>query len=190
MRFLRRILRPVFCCSVLCDQARSGELKLVVPHSAVVYFSHTGNTCKVAERVAEITGADLFEIKSLTQYPKAYYPSTRFVKKEIESGVLPDIESIAADLSHYEVIFVGSPTWWHHIAGVVQRWLTDNDLRGKTIAPFNTHGGGGLMHCHEDVLRLCPDSNVLDNLTVYEDGDCDLDDEIFDWLKRNRLQSA
>ena len=99
MRFLRRILRPFFCCSALSAQARSGELKLVVPHSAVVYFSHTGNASKVAERVAEITEADLFEIKSRTQYPKAYYPTTRFVKKEIESGVLPDIGPITADLA-------------------------------------------------------------------------------------------
>ncbi len=85
---------------------------------------------------------------------------------------------------------MGLPTWWRHIAGVVQRWLIDNDWHGKTTAPFNSHGGGGLMYCHEDVLRLCPDSNVLENPTVYEDGDCDLDDEIFDWLKRNRLQSS
>lgn len=189
MRFLRRILRPVFCCSALCSRAQSGEEKLSVPHSAVVYFSHTGNTRTVAEHIAELTGADLFEIKSLTQYPKAYYPSTHFVKKEIESGILPEIEPIAVDLSDYEVIFVGSPTWWHHIAGVVQRWLLDNDLRGKTIAPFNTHGGGGLMHCNEDVRRLCPDSNVINNLTVYEDGDCDLDSSILNCLKINHLQS-
>lgn len=123
MRFLRRILRPVFCCSALCSRAQSGEEKLSVPRSAVVYFSHTGNTRTVAEHIAELTGADLFEIKSLTQYPNAYYPSTHFVKKEIESGILPEIEPIAVDLSDYEVIFVGSPTWWHHIAGVVQRWL-------------------------------------------------------------------
>ena len=89
MRFLRRILRPVFCCSTLSAQARSGELKLVVPHSAVVYFSHTGNASKVAERVAEITEADLFEIKSRTQYPKAYYPTTRFVKKKLKAACYP-----------------------------------------------------------------------------------------------------
>ena len=158
MRFLRRILRPVFCCSALCSRAQSGEEKLSVPRSAVVYFSHTGNTRTVAEHIAESTGADLFEIKSLTQYPKAYCPSTHFVKKEIESGV-------------------------------VQRWLLDNDLRGKTIAPFNTHGGGGLMHCNEDVRRLCPDSNVINNLTVYEDGDFDLDSSILNWVKINHLQS-
>ena len=94
MRFLRRILRPVFSCSALCSRAQSGEEKLSVPHSAVVYFSHTGNTRTVAEHIAELTGADLFEIKSLTQYPKAYYPSTHFVKNEIESGILPEIEPI------------------------------------------------------------------------------------------------
>lgn len=152
---------------------------------AVVYFSKTGTTRKVAETIRELTGADLYEVTTKEPYPEEYRPTTEIVKEEIEKGFEREIVAPKIDLSKYDVVILGTPTWWHHAAVPLQTWIRSVDLKGKTIGHYNTHGGGGLMHTEEDFLKLLPNEKHLTHLTTR--GSWGSSGDIRDWLAANKL---
>ena len=114
---------------------------------AVVYFSVTGNTKKVAEYIKEETNADLFEI-----IPKQKYTSedlnyndktTRATKEQNDESVRPEIEN-TIDVSDYDVIFIGYPIWWGDVPRIIQTFMENNDLGNKTLIPFCTSGSSSI----------------------------------------------
>ena len=149
---------------------------------AFVYFSKTGNTRKVAEAIRSLTGADLCEVTTKEPYPEEYTPTTEIVKEEIEKGIEREIVAPKIDLSKYDVMILGTPTWWHHVAQALQTWVKSVDLKGKTVAHYNTHGGGGRMHTEEDFLKLLPENKHLGHLTVRGSA-WGLTGDVEDWLK-------
>lgn len=108
----------------------------------VAYFSATGNTQGVAERIAELTGADMYRIIPAIPYSANPYDDSDRIQNEAYNdlrpavGNLPDSEIIAL----YDTIFVGSPCWWHQPAMVVCTFLEAYDLKDKVIIPFFTYG--------------------------------------------------
>jgi flavodoxin len=83
---------------------------------------------------------------------------------------MPEIEAIPDNLDSCDVIFVGTPIWWHTMAPPVFTFLSHADLSGKTVVPFCTHGGGGKGQYINDVAKLCKNSIILDELVVYGNG--------------------
>ena len=135
----------------------------------VAYYSHSGNTRAVAEKIKEITGGDLFEIKTSHEYPKNYTDIINQAKDEKEQDFMPELtESI--DISAYDIIFIGSPVWWYTFASPVRTFLSENDFSGKTIMPFCTHGGGGASMTYSDIARLCQNSDVKAGFDSYENN--------------------
>ncbi|MBQ9498410.1 MAG: flavodoxin [Selenomonadaceae bacterium] len=143
----------------------------------VVYFSRTGeeynvgnitkgNTEIVAEYIAQKVGADTFEIKPAKPYPDAYEPCTEIAKQELESNARPALEKNIDSLAQYDTIFLGFPIWWSALPRVVVTFLEANDLSGKTIIPFCTHGGSGLANSEREIKDACPNAKVLDGLAV------------------------
>ena len=155
--------------------------------TAIVYYSHSGNTRTVASRLSALTEVPVFEIVPQTPYPNAYRPTTNQVREEMQKGYLPPIHTPSIDLNNFDILIIGTPTWWHHIARPVASWLSQTDLSGKVIMPFNTHGGGGLMQTRDDFVQMCPKSTVTQSLTIYGSGDSDLDEQILRWLKQVNL---
>jgi flavodoxin len=84
----------------------------------------------------------------------------------------------------YDTIFVGSPNWWDTIAPPVATFLSENDLSGKTIVPFCTHGGGGLGSISEDIAELCPQSTMLNSFEIYGSGGRDAQARVSAWLSK------
>lgn len=172
------------CAMTLNPAARAAETK--VPENtrriAVVYFSKTGNTRKVAEAIRSLTGADLYEVTTKEPYPEEYTPTTEIVKEEIEKGIEREIVAPKIDLSKYDVVILGTPTWWHHVAQALRTWIKSVDLKGKTVAHYNTHGGGGRMHTEEDFLKLLPENKHLGHLSVRGSA-WGLTSDVEDWLK-------
>jgi len=70
------------------------------------------------------------------------------------------------------------------MAPAVMTFLENNDLEGKTIVPFITHGGGGKYQIKEDMEKLAKGAKVLNPLVIYERGNGQTDKEITDWLKK------
>ena len=73
----------------------------------------------------------------------------------VKRGYEPELKPVGADIAGYDVIAVGTPTWWYTMAPAVRTFLHQNDLRGKTVVPFMTNGGWP-GHVIKDMKALCP----------------------------------
>lgn len=145
-------------------QAASESTQTEVDSSRVLiaYYSWGGNTRTAAQAVQQATGGKLVEITPKKPYPTAYRACVDQAKKEINEGFLPAIAtSEPIDLNQYDVIFVGSPNWWSTLAPPVSSFLTQNPMKGKKVAVFVTHGGGGMANCQRDAKRLSPGADFL-----------------------------
>ena len=146
----------------------------------IAYYSHTGNTKSVAEKIQSLIGGDLFEIKTTQTYPANYNDLINQAQIEKQNNVMPKlVESI--DISDYDKIFIGTPVWWYTFATPIRTFLAENDFSGKTIVPFCTHGGGGASSTYTDIQGLCPNAVVEEGFTSYQDS-AKLSD-IEAWLK-------
>lgn len=118
-----------------------------------------GNTERVAEYIAEATGADLFEIDTVEEYPADYYQCTDAAKRELQEHARPALKEIP-DVSGYDTIFLGYPIWWGTMPMGVYTFLDSVDLAGKTICPFATSEGSGLGSSVREIGRVAPKANV------------------------------
>lgn len=134
----------------------------------IVYYSWSEgkNTETLAKYIQEQTGADLFRIEAVKPYPLDYNACVKAAKEDIEAGKKPAIKQHVSNIGQYDIIFVGTPNWWSTMAPPVLTFLSDCDLSGKTIIPFNTHGGGGAAHCFTDMEKVQPEAKFLKGLAV------------------------
>lgn len=155
----------------------------------IVYYSWSGNTRRVAKAIHEIVGGDIVELEPEEPYPESYNATLERAKREIRSEYRPPLKTKIDGIEVYNVIFVGSPNWWGTIAPPVASFLSQYNLSGKTIAPFFTHGGGGLQRMLDDLKKLCPFSKILPAFTVYGSGGGNLKDRLYRWLKDTGILS-
>ena len=149
----------------------------------VVYYSHSGNTRKIAELIQLKTDATLHEIQPKDAYPTDYDAVVKQAKKEIQAGLRPELAS-AIDAAGYDTVFVGSPNWWSTIAPPVATFLAGCDLSGKTVVPFLTHGGGGAARMERDIAKLCPQAVMKPGLVVSGDGGSRAAAQVTAWLEQ------
>lgn len=149
----------------------------------VAYYSRTGNTMNVANQIAAATGADLYRIETVdaNYYPTEYTATTEQAQREIRDGTLPPIKDIP-DLTEYDTVFIGTPCWWGTMASPVRTFLTNADLSGKTVVPFNTHGGSGVANVHMNIIELTPDSTHLNGIAIYGSQSKNSTDMVHEWL--------
>lgn len=142
----------------------------------VVFFSHTGenygvgnitkgNTCIVAEMIAEATGGELFEIVPVQKYPKTYDACVDLAKKEKSAGARPAIEGDIA-VEEYDTVFIGYPNWWGDMPMPVYTFIERHDWQGKNIIPFCTHEGSGLSNTEKYIAEACKDATVGKGLAM------------------------
>lgn len=147
----------------------------------VVYFSFSGNTKFVAQKIQNKTGADIFEIKTIKKYPNSYNETVEIAKEEIQKNIPVEIEG-KIDITPYDVIFIGTPAWWYTMAPAVKTFILNNNFEGKTIVPFVTHGGGGGYRIKEEMQEYAKNASVKNALVVAGRGNFNLDKEIDNWL--------
>ena len=108
----------------------------------VAYYSWSnGNTEKIAEQLADACAADLARIETVEPYPEDYDQTVQQGQDEVNSGFEPEVEPLAYDPQDYDVIAVGTPTWWYTMAPAVKSFLAEHDWTGKTVVLFMTNGG-------------------------------------------------
>ena len=116
----------------------------------VVYYSATGNTKDVAEKIANITGGDLFEIEPKEPYTDDDLDWTKDdsrVTREHEDESLRDVELVSTTVDNwdsYDTVYIGYPIWWGIAAWPVDNFVKDNDFTGKTVIPFCTAASSGI----------------------------------------------
>ncbi len=150
----------------------------------VVYFSATGNTESLAQTIAEVTGADIYEI-----VPEEPYTSEdlnysndgcRADQEMNDPDARPAIAGGIENIDEYDTILLGYPIWWGTMPRIINTFLETYDLSGKTIMPFCTSGGTGITTSVSDIRDICTDSEVTDGLrgSASTDGS-----EIEEWLE-------
>lgn len=132
----------------------------------IVYLSRTKNTKAVAEMIQKETGGRLVELELVTPYPENYRAIVAQVAKENETGFLPSLKTKITDLNQYEVVFLGFPTWGMQLPPPMKSFLSQNNLSGKKVIPFNTNGGYGIGSSFDTVEKLCKRCQILDGFSV------------------------
>lgn len=131
----------------------------------VVYYSVGGNTRAVAKKIARALKADIAEIRTVKSYPDDYDVLVSLGKKEVESGYIPQIVPLSADLSQYDAVVIGTPVWWYTFAPAVKTFLANADLKGKRVYPFATNGGW-LGHTPSDFRKALRGATVAPVLSI------------------------
>ena len=141
----------------------------------VAYFSATGTTQRVSERIVDITGADVYRIEAADPYADNPYDDSDRIQHEAYNDLRPGVVNLpdASIIAQYDTIFVGSPIWWHQPAMVVCTFLEAYDLSGKTIIPFFTYGATTYLNeSMQKIYKLTPNSKHIPE-TLPEDLDPD-----------------
>lgn len=151
----------------------------------VVYFSHGGNTQKLAKEISDQVGGDFRRIEPVNAYPEGdeLYDYT---EQEQADDARPEIQDLNIDMSKYDTVFIGYPIWWYTYPQVILTFFDNYDLTGKTIAPFVTHGGSGMSGTEDDMREYLSDKDVtvLDGLAVSRnDIEEDQSQTVTNWLE-------
>ena len=114
----------------------------------VVYFSVTGNTKGVAEKIAGITGADIYEIKAAEEYTSEDIDydnaESRTTHEQNDSSARPEIGSAPISLEGYTTIYIGYPIWWGQEPRIMDTFVESYDFDGITMIPFCTSGSSDI----------------------------------------------
>ena len=136
----------------------------------VVYYSWSnGNTKKIAEQLANKTGADIARIETAEPYRGSYEEVVKQGKREVEAGFTPQINPLSVNLADYDVLAIGTPTWWYTMAPAVLTFLTVNDFTGKTVIPFMTNGGWP-GHVIKDMKDKCKGAAFAHEMQIQFDS--------------------
>ncbi len=113
----------------------------------VAFFSASGSTRKLANTLAQVVGADVYEIKPATPYTGKDLnwndSQSRSSVEMADKNSRPALNDTDAKISEYDTIFVGFPIWWYVAPHIVNSFLESYDFAGKTIVLFATSGGSG-----------------------------------------------
>ncbi|TKC01132.1 flavodoxin [Pedobacter cryophilus] len=147
--------------TTLLDSKHSKDKKVLI-----VYLSRTKNTKAVAEIIHQNVGGKLIALEIQNPYPKNYQETVAQVSKENELGFLPPLKTKIDSIEQYDIVFVGFPTWGMQLPPPMKSFLSQYNLKGKTIIPFNTNAGYGIGNSFDKVKELSPESKVLEGFTI------------------------
>ncbi len=150
----------------------------------VVYFSATGTTKGVAEKIAGITGADTYEIKAAQEYTDADLnwndSSSRSTKEQNDSSARPEIGSDAVSLDGYTTIYIGYPIWWGEEPRIMDTFVESYSFDGITMIPFCTSGSSGIGRSGKNLANNAGSGTWLDGKR-FDAGASE--DEIRSWIE-------
>lgn len=111
----------------------------------VAYYSATGTTARAAEKLAEITGGDLYAITPAKPYTDAdldwHDRQSRSSKEMNDPKSRPSLGGKKSDTAGYDTVFIGYPIWWDLAPRIINTFIESHDLKGKAVIPFATSGG-------------------------------------------------
>lgn len=134
----------------------------------VAFFSASGVTRQVAQKLASAAGADLFEIVPEQLYTEADLDwrnkESRSSLEMADRSCRPAVSSKVEDMAQYDTVFVGFPVWWYREPSVIDTFLEQYDLSGKKLVPFCTSGSSGPGESADNFRQLAPGADVKDGV--------------------------
>jgi len=121
----------------------------------IVYYSWSnGNTERIAKTLQRVAGGDLVKLDTAEPYTGSYDDVVRQGQEEVKRGYEPALKPLDRNVADYDVIAVGTPTWWYTMAPAVRTFLHEQSFAGKTVVPFMTNGGWP-GHVIKDMKAAC-----------------------------------
>lgn len=143
-----------------------------------------GNMQYMAMTIQEAIGGELFRIETKEKYPLEHETLVNQAKEEQNEEVRPELATHIENVEQYDIIFLGYPNWWGDMPQPLYTFLEGYDFSGKTIIPFNSHGGSGFSNTIEEIKKLQPNATVKDDgLSISRNDVADSEQEITDWAK-------
>ena len=149
----------------------------------VAYFSASGVTAKVAEKLSEAIGADLYAIEPEVPYTKA---DLDWMDKKSRSTIemnnpasRPAIAGKRDNMNDYDTVFVGFPIWWYVAPTIINTFLEKYDFTGKKIVLFATSGGSGFGNTVSELKPSAPDAKILEGKVFHKAAK----QEIAEWVR-------
>lgn len=152
--------------------------------AVVCYFSATGTTEAAAKRIATIADADVYEIAPAVKYTSADLDWTDSLSRsyvEMHNRTFrPALKDSVTDLSGYSVVYIGYPNWWNTHPTIINTFIENNDLNGKTIVPFMTSGGSDIVNSEKELKEQYPGLSFGEGMLMNGRSD----EEIKAWTSR------
>jgi len=145
---------------------KTAEVETEAKKCLVLYFSETGATKTVAQEFAKLLNADIEAIEAVEPYSGNFQETIARGQQEMQEGKNPEIKPIKAQLSDYDLIFLGFPVWFGTYATPIITLVKNNDFDGKTIIPFCTFGSGGLNTSAAALKTALPKANIVEGYGV------------------------
>lgn len=149
----------------------------------VAYFSASGTTRKIAEIIAQVAEADLYEIMPKQPYSKA---DLNWMDKKSRSSVEMsdkkfrlEISNPDAQVEKYDEIILGFPIWWYIAPTIINTFLEKYDFSGKKIVLFATSGGSGFGNTVSELKPSAPDAEIVEGKVLNKATK----QEIAEWIK-------
>jgi len=132
----------------------------------VAYFSATGTTKGVAEKIASVMGGDLYEIQAAEPYSDADLnyndSSSRSTMEQNDESVRPEIGSEELSLEGYTTVYLGFPIWWGEEPRILDTFVETYSFDGITVIPFCTSGGSGIGRSGSNMEALAGSGTWLE----------------------------
>ena len=143
-----------------------------------------GNVQELAQWVQEETGGDLFSIRVTDPYPSDWDACLERANEERGDDARPELQENVENIADYDVGFLGYPNWWYGVPMALLSFLEQNDLSGKQIYLFCSHGTGGLANSVNIITEAVPDAGISDNIfDCYEEDAHNSQEEIRNWVR-------
>ncbi len=172
MNFKQLLFTIVACCLAL-NAVAAGDVQNTDDRmsnnnrkSLVAYFSATGTTMEAATKLAKAANADLYEIVPETPYTPADLnwrdKKSRSTLEMENKSSRPAIAGRVENMEQYDTVFVGYPIWWYIAPTIINTFLEQYDMTGKTVIPFFTSGGSGAGETMRYLRPSAPGANWID----------------------------
>ena len=126
----------------------------------VAYFSATGTTRAVAQRLAKAANADIFEIAPAQEYTDADLDwsndQSRTTIEMKDPASRPELARTCEDIAKYDIVYIGFPVWWYVAPHIINSFVEAHNLQGKVLVPFATSGGSGIAGCVKPLRETYP----------------------------------
>lgn len=136
----------------------------------VAYFSATGTTKAAAEKLAKVVDADLHEIQPEQPYSDAdldwHNQQSRSSVEMKDKSSRPAIKNKVEDMDQYTTIYLGFPIWWYIAPTIINTFIEQYNLDGKTVIPFFTSGGSGAGETLKHLIPSAPNANWKEPLNL------------------------
>lgn len=154
----------------------------------IAYFSWSnGNTERIAKLLQKEVGGDLVKIETVQPYDASYDEVVKQAQEEVNRGYEPELKKLDINIDDYDVIAIGTPTWWYTMAPAVLTFMRQNNFKGKTVIPFMTNAGWP-GHVINDMKKASGSATISNEKEILFDSDgCDhmetSQSELEEWIK-------